>query len=649
MATMKKILMTTWVAALIAAIPVTTQAMENKTPPQSKKAKVTKRANPLLKKSALPFGAPDFKSIRTSDYLPAIKEGIRQQRANIAKIVASKQPPTFKNTIVAYEQSGVTLDRVTSVFFALAGADKTEEIARIQKEVMPLLTDLENDISFNADLLKRIKYVYEHEYATLQGEDKKLLEVVFKNFVRSGALLSDTDMARMKQINLRISELQQEWSETLPNATNNAVVWVSSKEELAGLSEADIAQCKKDAESRGGKAPYCIVIVNTTQQPLLASLDNRDLRRRVYEASIHRADGTNEFNTYDIVAKIASLRAEQGKIMGYDDYASYALEKTMAKTTDNVYAFLRQLISEYKPKAEAETKAIEEYARKKMGSDFQLQPYDRFYFSAKMKQETFNFSEDDVKPYFNIDSVQVNGVFYAAHLVYGLTFKERKDIPTYHPDMKVFEVKDKDGRTLALFYSDYFRRPTKRGGAWMSSFAKQSGLRQQIPIIYNVCNNAKAPEGQPSLISVERLWHATLWKCRRSSTSRSLPFQRFSTTSPSTPSPDNPCPPNSRKRCSSRSITIRPTHWARIWLPPVSTWPGIVCVKEKCRLPAKQDSSRKMLSRKSDCSTTRFPHDIPPLISTMCGVGGMPPATTAICGPKCLPSISQTISPPMVP
>ena len=428
--------------------------------------------NPLLKESKLPFGAPDFSQIKPSDYLPAIVYGIDEQRKNISTIVSNKQKATFKNTILAFEESGRTLDRVTSVFYGLTSADKTTEIAETEKKVTPMLTALENDIIFNQQLFNRVKYVYDHEYSLLKGEDKKLLEETYKKFVRSGALLSEEKMARMKHINMRIAELRQKWGDMLPEATNNAVVWVDSKEELAGLSDADIAQCKKDAESRGGKSPYCIVIINTTQQPLLTNLDNRDLRRRVYEASIHRADGTGQFNTFPIVSEIAQLRAEQGEIMGYKNYASYSLEKNMAKNTDNVYAFLKNLIKEYSPKADAETKAIEEYARKTMGNDFRLQPYDRFYYSAKMKKEMLNISDDEVKPYFNIDSVQINGVFYAANRVYGITFKERKDIPTYHPDMKVFEVIDKTGKTIALFYSDYFRRPTKRGGAWMSSFAK---------------------------------------------------------------------------------------------------------------------------------------------------------------------------------
>ena len=461
-----------------------------------------KRQNPLLVKSSLPFGAPDFSKIQESDYLPAFEAGIKEQRANIQKIISNKKKPTFQNTILAYENSGMLLDRVSNVFFGLTSAHKTPGIAEAQKKVMPLLTDLDNEISFNQKLFERIKYVYDHEYNKLKGEDKRLTEVIYKGFVRSGALLSPEKMERMKQINTRISDLQEQFGNLLPAATNNAVVWVNSKEELAGLSDADIAQCKKDAESLGNKAPYCIVIVNTTQQAILTNLQNRELRRKVYMASIHRADGTDpKFNTFPIVTEIAKLRAEKGQLMGYSNYADYSLEKTMAKNAKNVNNFLQSLIKEYAPKADAETREIEAYAQKSEGKDFKLQPYDRFYYSAKMKKEMLNISDDEIKPYFNVDSVQINGVFYAAHRVYGLNFKQRKDIPTYHPDMKVFEVSDKSGKPIALFYSDYFRRPTKRGGAWMSAFAKQSDKWGQLPIIYNVCNNAKAPEGQPTLIT----------------------------------------------------------------------------------------------------------------------------------------------------
>ena len=457
--------------------------------------------NPLLQESTLPFGAPDFSKIQNSDYMPAFEAAIQQTKDEIAKIVENPDSATFENTILAYEESGRLLDRVSRTFYALVEADKTPELGELEKKVTPMLTDLENEISFNKPLFERIKQVYDKEFQTLKGEDQKLLEETYKEFVRKGALLPEDKMERMKAINLRISDLQTQWGDILPEATNSAVVWVDKKEDLAGLSEADVAQCQKDAENLGKKAPYAIVIVNTTQQPLLTSLDNRELRKKIYDASIHRADGTGKFNTFALVSEIAKLRAEQAEIMGYPNYAAYSLERTMAKTPENVYAFLKSLISQYTPKADAETKAIEDYARKTQGPDFQLQPYDRFYYSAKMKKELLDISDEEVKPYFNVDSVLINGVFYAASRAYGLTFKERDDIPTYHPDMKTFEVIDKDGKTKALFYTDYFRRPTKRGGAWMDGFQKQSRQWNQLPIIFNVCNNAKAPEGKPSLLT----------------------------------------------------------------------------------------------------------------------------------------------------
>ena len=462
----------------------------------------TSHENPLLAESSLPFGVVDFSKIQVTDYMPAFESAMQQTRNNIQAIVDNQDSATFENTILPFEDSGRQLARVSAVFFALIEADKSEELSEIEKMVKPLLTDLQNEISFNKQLFQRIKQVYDKQHDTLTGEDQKLLEEIYKDFVRKGALLSDEKMARMKEINLRISDLQQQWGDLLQAATNDAIVWVDKKEDLAGMSDADIAQCKKDAENRGSKAPYAIVIMNTTQQAPLASLDNRELRKRVFEASIHRADGTNpKYNTFKIVSEVAKLRAEQAELMGYPCYAAYSLDDTMAKTTDNVNNFLKQLVAAYRSKADAETKAIEDFAKKTEGADFKLEPYDRFYYSAKMKKTMLDISEDEVKPYFNVDSVLLNGVFYAANRAYGLTFKERTDIPTYHTDMRVFEVIDKDGQSLALFYGDYYRRPSKRGGAWMDAFAEQSRHWQQKPIIFNVCNNAKAPDGKPSLLT----------------------------------------------------------------------------------------------------------------------------------------------------
>ena len=468
----------------------------------------TSRENPLLQESTLPFGAPDFSKIQVTDYMPAFEAAMKQTSEDIQKIVDCPDSATFENTILPFEDSKKLLSRVSSVFFALTEADKTPELSEIEKTVQPLLTDLQNEISFNKPLFERIKQVYDRQHDTLTGEDQKLLEEIYKDFVRKGALLPDDKMARMKEINLQIANLQQQWGDLLQAATNDAIVWVDKKEDLAGLSDADIEQCKKDAESRGGKAPYAIVIMNTTQQAPLASLDNRELRKKVYEASIHRTDGTNpKYNTFPIVSQIAKLRAEQAELMGYPCYAAYSLDNTMAKTTDNVNNFLKNLVKAYQAKADAETKAIETFAHdasltsNPLPLTSQLEPYDRFYYSAKMKKAMLDISDDEVKPYFNVDSVLLNGVFYAAGRVYGLTFKERKDIPTYHPDMRVFEVIDKDGQSLALFYADYYRRPTKRGGAWMDNFLEQSHHWNQKPIIFNVCNSAKAPEGKPSLIT----------------------------------------------------------------------------------------------------------------------------------------------------
>ena len=484
------------IKTLITSIVITSAMMTNLCGCQQ-----SQRENPLLKESGLPFGTPDFSKIEDDDYLPAFETAIQQTRDEIAKIAENKDSATFENTILAYEDAGRALDHVSRVFFALTEADKTPELSEIEKKVQPMITDLENEISFNKPLFQRIKQVYDSQFEKLEGEDKKLLEETYKEFVRKGALLTDEKMERMKAINSRISDLQQQWGDLLQEATNEAIVWVDKKDDLAGLSQADLEQCEKDAESRGGKAPYAIVIVNTTQQPLLTNLDNRELRRKVYEASIHRSDGTGKYNTYAIVSEMAKLRAEKAELMGFPNYAAYSLDNTMAKTPENVYAFLKNLISQYTPKADAETKEIEEFARKTEGADFKLEPYDRFYFSAKMKKEQLNISDEEVKPYFNVDSVLVNGVFYAANRVYGLSFKQRDDIPLYHPDMKAFEVFDKNGKSKALFFCDYFRRPTKRGGAWMDGFAKQSRRYNQLPIIFNVCNNAKAPEGKPSLLT----------------------------------------------------------------------------------------------------------------------------------------------------
>lgn len=466
--------------------------------------------NPFKEASTLPFHAPDYGQIKNEHYLPAFKEGIAQKRAEIQAIIDNEEAPTFENTILAYEDCGALLSRVSSAFFPVASADGTDEIKAIEAEVIPLLTAFEDEITFNQALFDRIKVVYDNEYASLQGEDKKLLEVIYKGFARQGATLPAEQKAELEKINARLAVLQQEFVQKNIEARNKALVEINDIEELAGLDEGTINQLAADAQTAGASAPYAIVISNTTQQRLLPSLENRATREKVYKASIHRADGTNEVNTYPIILEMAQLRHKKANILGFPNYAAYSLDRTMAKTPQNVLDFFNELIKAYRPAADRETAEIEAYARQTMGSDFQLQPYDRFYYSEKMKQEKFNFSSDDVRPYFEADSVLKNGVFYAANRVYGLTFKERFDIPVYHPDVKVYDVFDKDGTQISLFYTDLFRRDTKGGGAWMGEFHSQSHRNNQIPVIYNVCNYIKAPEGQPNLISwddVTTLFH----------------------------------------------------------------------------------------------------------------------------------------------
>lgn len=467
----------------------------------SKKTDAGLEGNPFLTAGSLEFGAPDFSQIRTTHYLPAMKEGIRLEKEEINAIVSNTEAPTFENTILALEKAGEVLRRTSNVFFAVAGADKTSEIRAIEEEIIPLITEWSNEKSLNEELFKRVKAVYDNERASLTGEDLKLLDEVYNNFVREGAELDAERKAELKAINAKLAELQQKFGNTVTDATVAAGVWVDSEEELAGLSQSQINQCKQDAESAGGKAPYYIVITNTTQQPVLASLENRALREKVYQASIHRTDETSDNNTYGIIVELAKLRAQKAALLGYPNYAAYSISNAMAKKPENVYGFLNRLIDEYLPKAQKETAEIEAYARKTQGSDFNLQPYDRFFYSSKMKQEMFNISDDQVRPYFNMDTVLIKGVFYAAERVYGLSFSERTDIPVYHPDVKVYNVHDKDGHIMALFYVDMFRRPTKQGGAWMGAFQKQSHYFGATPIIYNVCNVAKPAEGQPCLIN----------------------------------------------------------------------------------------------------------------------------------------------------
>lgn len=459
--------------------------------------------NPFLEESTLPFGAPDFANISDEDFIPAFKEGIRLQREEIKQITDNKEAPTFQNTIIPLEKSGAMLGRVSSVFYKLVSADGTDARREIETEASKMLTDWDNEMNLNQALFDRVKAVYDNELDQLQGEDRVLLEYTYRGFEKNGAALPEENREEYKEISSRLSELTTQFERTIVEALAAQTVWTDDVEELDGLSEAQLAQCRHDAEARGGKAEYALVLTNTTQQPIMASLNNRAMREKVYNASIHRADGegVSGANTWPLISEIAQLRARKARLLGFPDYASYSVHYQMAETEQAVDDFLRQLKESFVPKAEKEMASIEAFARRTEGSEFDLMPWDVVYYSAKMKEDKFHFSDAEVLPYFEVDSVLKNGVFYAANRVYGLSFEERFDLPVYADDVHVYTVKDKDGSEIGLFYTDYFHRDTKAPGAWMDEFTTQSRFEGKKPVIYNCCNFPKAPEGQPNLIS----------------------------------------------------------------------------------------------------------------------------------------------------
>lgn len=466
--------------------------------------------NPLLHDSGLYMGAPDFSKITDNDFAPAFDVAMKEQLDKIDSICNEKSEPTFDNTIVPLELSGNTLRRVSNIFFGLVGADGTEKLLQIEADYTPKLAEQSDNIFLNDKLFQRVKKVYETEHDKLQGEDKRLLEYYYDAFVRSGANLDAQKKEQLKKVNSEIAKLETQFSQLLIDATNAASILVGSEDSLKGLSADEIAAAKEKAEKAGHKGMYMLTPTNTTQQPELANLENRDIRKRFFEASVNRCSRGDKYDTRNLITRIAELRAEKADILGFKNFASWQLGDQMAKTPESVYGFLKNIISGYLPKAKEDAKEIEDFAKKTEGPDFKLEAYDWPYYAEKLKKEKFDLDEGMVKPYFVMDSVLKNGVFYAANKLYGITFKERTDLPVYNEDVHVYDVIDKDGKPLALFYTDYFTRPTKSGGAWMSNWVDQSHVLGTKPVIYNVCNFQKPTKGNPALISwdnVETMFH----------------------------------------------------------------------------------------------------------------------------------------------
>ena len=465
--------------------------------------------NPLLTESILDYQAPDFSKIRPEHFVPAIKEGIRLQLAEIDSITSNTAAPTFENTVLAYEKSGRVLARATSILSGLVGADGTEELQKIDEETTPLLSDHQDALLLNEKLFARIKAVYEARQS-LQGEDLRLTELLYEQFVHEGALLSDADKATLKKLNSEIAVLQTKFTNQVNAGTKEAAVLVDKVEELDGLSQEAVTRAAEAATAAGHKGKYLLEQTNTSRPGYLAELNNRDVRRRVLEASLARCSSGDSTNTHTTITRLASLRAEKAKILGFPNFASWALKDQMAGRPEAVERLIQQLTPACRTKVAADVAELEAFAQKTEGKDFKLAAWDLDYYAERLKKAKYDLNEADLKPYFVLDSVLKNGVFYAANQLYGLTFKPRPDIPVYADGVQVYEVFDQDNTPMALFYTDYFRRPTKTGGAWMSNFVQQSTLFGTKPVIYNVCNFEAPAKGEPAFLTsydVETLFH----------------------------------------------------------------------------------------------------------------------------------------------
>lgn len=464
----------------------------------------TMNENPLFEKSSLPFEAPNFDAIEISHFRDAFDEGIRVQLEEMEAIASNSEEPSFENTIVAMERSGELLQRTSQVFFNLTSAHTNSEIQEIQAEMAPRLAAHNDNILLNSELFERVQTLYENrEELDLDEASMKLLDDTYRSFVRAGALLSDEQQKRMREINSRVSTLTTQFQENLLKMTNDRVVIVDSAEELDGLSEDRIAAAAEAAERRGHEGKYLLSITNTTRVPLLKNLNNRELRQRLWEASAYRGIGEDGgIDNRPIVLELASLRAERAELLGYPNYASYALEPQTAQNPEAVLEMLRDLIPAVVANTEREASMIAEMMRED-GIQDDVKPWDWEYYAEQVRKAEYDIDEAEVRPYFELDRVLKDGVFYTMNRLFGITFEEREDLPVYHPEVRVFDVFDADGSQIGLFYADYFTRDSKRGGAWMNSFVSQSDLLDQQPVIVNVMNIPPPAEGEPALISFD--------------------------------------------------------------------------------------------------------------------------------------------------
>ena len=457
--------------------------------------------NPFFQDSALYFNYPPFDKIGNDDYSPAFDKGMAEQLAEIDAIVANSEPATFDNTFVAMEKSGQTLARVARVFFALASADTNDDIEQLRVEYAPKLSAHSDEILLNAGLFARVKAVRDAlPGLKLDAESKRLVTETYKDFVGAGAELSVEDKERLKAMNSELAQLSTAFSQNVKNGVNAKAIVLDKETQLAGLSDGQIASAQEAAKARDMQGKYVIPLLNTSQQPSLSSLSDRSVREKILTMSLSRGNSGGEYDNTEVVAKVMKLRAERAQLLGYPNHAALTLVNQTAQTVDAVNDRLATLAPAAVANANKEAADLQAIIKSE-GGEFDLQAWDWDFYSEKLRAERYNFDESQLKPYLEMNNVLVNGVFYAAEKVFGLTFKERKDLPTYHPDVKVWEVFEADGSTLGLFIEDFYARQSKRGGAWMNAYVPQSNLMGTRPVVANHLNVPKPPAGKPTLLT----------------------------------------------------------------------------------------------------------------------------------------------------
>ncbi len=457
------------------------------------------------KDSPLSLKYPQFDKIKDSDFAPAFDQGMAEELADVDRIVRNTAAPTFENTIVPMELGGSKLSRATTVFYGLKGTDTNAERDRLDMEYAPKFAAHSDKIMLNPDLFKRIETIYNgRNNAGLNAEQIRLVERYHENFVRAGAKLAPSQQARIKEINGELAKLGSQFSQNVLKEVNASAVLVDSADELKGLTDAQIQAAAKAATQRGQTGKYLITLLNTTGQPPLTNLENRALRERIYKASVARGSRGNEFDNTAIVSTVTKLRAERAAMLGYKTYADFALQTQTAKTPQAVNAMLGKMVGPAVANAKKEgaelQKMIDREQKAKGQKSFKLEPWDWAYYTEKVRQAKYNFDESQLKPYLEMKNVLENGVFFAAEKEFGITFKERTDLPKYHPDTWIYDVIDHDGKPLAIFIFDPYARPSKRGGAWANAYVRQSGLTGNKPVSANHLNITK-PESGPTLLT----------------------------------------------------------------------------------------------------------------------------------------------------